>query len=262
MNQKNSVSAIIIAKNEDTRIEECLKNVAWANEVIVVDNGSIDKTIEIAKKLKANVVVDTSCDFSAIRNKGAVIAQGEWLLYVDADEIITEQLKNEILNIIHELRTTNPASPAGRQHLTNGYYITRRNFYLGREWPAKDKMVRLIKKDALVCWLGKLHEHPDIQGTIGELKEPLIHNTHRTLSEMVEKTNQWSDIEADLRLRSGHPHMVWWRFLRVMGSAFWRSYIDEGGWKAGIVGWIESIYQAFSMFITYAKLWEKQNKRI
>ncbi|MBU4353688.1 glycosyltransferase family 2 protein [Patescibacteria group bacterium] len=251
MSQKNSISAIIITKNEDARIEECIKSIVWADEVIVVDNGSTDKTIEIAKRLKANVVVDASHDFSRLRNKGASVAQETWLLYIDADERVTTELQKEILKTTRQM--------AGRVH---GYYISRTNFYLGHEWPAKDKMIRLMKKDALISWQGKLHEHPEIRGVIGELKEPLIHNTHRTLSEMVEKTNQWSEVEADLRLCANHAHMVWWRFLRVMGSAFWRSYICEGGWKAGIVGWIESIYQAFSVFITYAKLWELQQEKL
>lgn len=253
MNQKNSVSAIIIAKNEDTRIEECLRSVAWANEVIVVDNGSTDKTVEIAKKLNAIIIEQSGANFSILRDSGAKAATGTWLLYLDADEIITKELQKEILNIIHEPRTTN-------QHLTNGYYISRRNFYLGREWPVKDKMIRLIKKDALIGWLGKLHEHPNILGTVGDLQEPLIHNTHRTLSEMVEKTNQWSEIEADLRMNAKHPRISWWRFLRVMFTAFYGSFIRQKGWKAGITGWVESIYQAFSMFITYAKLWERQQK--
>lgn len=76
---------------------------------------------------------------------------------------------------------------------------------------------------------------------------------------MVEKTNKWSDTEALLRFNSNHPKMTWWRFPRVMLTAFFNSYIRQGGWKAGAVGLIESVYQSFSMFITYAKLWELQN---
>ncbi|EKD67533.1 MAG: glycosyl transferase family 2 [uncultured bacterium] len=251
MNPKNTISAIIIAKNEDARIEECIKSISWVEKVIVVDNDSTDKTVELAKKLGAKIIVCKENDFSLLRETGAKAATGTWLLYVDADEIVTNKLKEEIL------KTT--SLPAGR---VQGYFISRKNFYLGHEWPTKDKMIRFIKKDALISWQGKLHEHPEIQGEIGDLKESLIHNTHRTLSEMVDKTNEWSEVEADLRLRAHHPHMAAWRFFRVMGSAFWRSYMSEGGWKAGVVGWIESIYQAFSIFITYAKLWEKQQKNL
>ncbi|OGG08273.1 hypothetical protein A2154_00830 [Candidatus Gottesmanbacteria bacterium RBG_16_43_7] len=86
----------------------------------------------------------------------------------------------------------------------------------------------------------------------------MIHTTHDNLEEMVAKTNQWSETEARLRFENQHPPIVWWRFFRVMWTSFYKSYITERGYKAGTVGLIESIYQAYSMFITYAKLWEMQ----
>lgn len=247
MNPKNKISVIIIAKNEGARIAGCIKHSAWADEVIVVDNGSTDDTVSLAKKADARVFEKSGTDFSALRGYGAKQAIGTWLLYVDADERITESLQKEIEGKINGLPTA--------------YFISRRNFYLGHEWPARDKMIRLIKRDALISWQGKLHEHPETKGTIGELQEPLIHDTHRTLSEMVEKTNEWSEIEADLRFDARHPVMSWWRFLRVMNTAFFDSFVTQKGWKAGTTGWVESMYQAFSMFITYAKLWERQQKK-
>ncbi len=246
MNQKNKCSVIIIAKNEAARLAECIRHVAWADEVIVVDNGSTDDTIAIAKKEHAIVIESAQNDFSGLREVGAKATTGNWLLYIDADELVTKELRKEIEEKMNE------SIPA--------YYIPRTNFYLGAKWPTKDKMVRLMRKDAFVSWQGKLHEHAVIQGIIGDCKEPLIHNTHRTLSEMVEKTNEWSDIEADLRMNAHHPRMSWWRFLRVMMTAFNDSFFKQQGWRAGTAGWVESIYQAFSMFITYAKLWEKQQK--
>ena len=78
---------------------------------------------------------------------------------------------------------------------------------------------------------------------------------------MVNKTLEWSKIEAELRFNSNHPKMVWWRFPRVMTTAFLNSYVKQGGYKVGTVGIIESVYQSFSMFITYARLWEMQKKR-
>jgi len=77
---------------------------------------------------------------------------------------------------------------------------------------------------------------------------------------MVAKTNEWSVVEARLRLDAHHPPVVWWRLVRVMITGFWESFVRNGGWRAGTVGFIESIYQGYSMFITYAKLWEMQVK--
>ena len=144
--------------------------------------------------------------------------------------------------------------------MVNGYEIRRKNYYLGHMWPGDEYILRLMRKDALVEWYGKLHETARIRGEIGRLNAPMIHNTHRTLEEMVTKTNEWSEVEAQLRLSSKHPPVVWWRFIRVMATAFINSFIKQGGWRAGVVGLIESTFQAFSMFITYAKLWEKQQK--
>ena len=107
-------------------------------------------------------------------------------------------------------------------------------------------------------WYGKIHESPQVEGEIGELQNYILHYTHRDLGQMLDKTNEWSEVEAELRFKSDHPKMSWWRFPRVMISAFFDSYYKQKGYKAGIAGLIESIYQSFSIFITYAKLWEKQ----
>ena len=254
MNQKNTCSVIIIAKNEEVRIASCIEHVQFASEIIVVDNGSTDKTESIATALHATVITKSGKDFSALRTIGAKNATGDWLLYIDADELVTPELQKEIIE-----KTCLPERQV-RSGSAAAYFITRENYYLGYRWPTKDKMIRLIKKSALVSWKGSLHEHAEIVGSVETLHASLIHQTHRTLSEMVEKTNEWSEIEANLRFASGHPIMVWWRFIRVMLTAFNDSFWRQQGWRAGTVGWIESIYQAFSMFITYAKLWEKQQR--
>ena len=77
---------------------------------------------------------------------------------------------------------------------------------------------------------------------------------------MIKKTNEWSDVEAGLLFKSGHPQMSWWRFLRIMLTKFRDSYFIQGGWKVGAIGFIESMYQAYSYFVVYAKLWELQRK--
>jgi len=246
-----SISAIILAKNEEDRIGKCLVSLSWVDERIVIDNGSTDKTVELAKKHHAKVIEDSEGDFSKLRNRGKDIARGEWLLYVDTDEQVTLELRKEIESIVSAF---NP------ERDPVGYFIKRKNFYLGHPWPYMDKMHRLFWKKSLLRWQGKLHETAIVDGRVDIIYEPLLHDTHRTLEEMVEKTNTWSHVEAKLRLDAGHPSVVWWRFLRVMATGFWNSFFTQEGWRAGTVGWIESIYQAFSMFITYAKLWELQQK--
>jgi len=247
------ISVIIIARNAEKVIADCLKSVRQlADEIIVIDDQSDDKTVEIAEKMGAKAYIHKMKDFADQREFGLKKAQGEWVLYVDADERVSQKLKEEILKIVsHEPRATS--------HQIVAYKIPRKNYYLGSfEWPMVEKIERLFLKKALKGWKGAIHESPIIEGKTGELKNYLLHYTHQDLSSMVKKTNEWSETEAKALYQSGHPKMSWWRFLRIMVTKFWQSYIGQGGWRIGVPGLIESIYQAFSYFIIYAKLWERQ----
>lgn len=248
---KQGVSAIVIARNEEDRIAECLKSLLFVNERIVVDNGSSDNTISVAEKYKSIIVRSKSKDFSELRSVGWLTATFSWILYIDADERVTPALKTEIQKIMSDFK--GKKSPVA-------YYIFRNNYYLGHGWPYKDMMLRFFYKKSLLGWKGRVHESAEVRGKTAYLKGHLLHFTHRSLSAMVTKTNEWSAIEAELRVTVGHPEVSCWRILRVMVTAFFEYFFRQGGWKAGMVGWVESVYQGFSMFITYAKLWELQQK--
>jgi len=250
--KKPTLSAIIIAKNEAPRIEKCVRALSFADEVVVIDNSSTDNTAEIAKKNGATVKTIKADGFAKLRNSAAEGIRSDWVLYVDADEIVTPLLAGQIRRVVEKSASVSET----------GYEIYRKNYYLGEPWPTGEWMLRLFRADALDGWQGQLHETAIIRGVTGRLNGELLHDTHRTLSEMVKKTNEWSDTEAALRLAAHHPPMTWWRMIRVTLTGFGNSFIGQGGWRAGTVGWIESIYQAFSMFITYAKLWELQQRRL
>jgi glycosyltransferase involved in cell wall biosynthesis len=246
----NKISAVIVAKNEEKMIGDALKSVSFCDEIIVIDSGSTDKTKEIAKEHGATVYEINSNDFSEFRNLGLSKAETDWILYLDADERISPELKESIKKAIED-----NSIPA----LT----LRRKNFYFGKhEWPKIEKMPRLFQKAKLQKWQGRLHESPIVDGEIGEIKDGyILHFTHRDLESMLNKTIEWSTQEAILRYNSGHPKMTWWRFPRVMLTAFFDSYIKQSGYKAGVAGVVESMYQSFSMFVTYAKLWELQNSK-
>ncbi|RJQ37725.1 glycosyltransferase family 2 protein [Candidatus Microgenomates bacterium] len=245
------ISVVIIAKNAQDQIKECLSSVSFANEVLVVDSGSTDNTIEIAKGMGAKILGCKTADFSEMRNIGLEKAAGEWVLYIDTDEVISPELEADIKLKI----SSNEPNIAA-------YKVKRKNFYLGKhEWPKIEKLERLFKRNFLKGWYGSLHESPIIKGEIGELEGFLLHYTHRNLTLMLAKTIEWSKVEAQLRFKANHPKMSWWRFPRVMFTAFFDSYVKQGGWKVGTAGLVESIYQSFSMFVTYARLWEMQAKK-
>lgn len=245
------ISVLIISKNDGDVIGDCIKSVKdLADEVIVVDGGSQDKTIEISEKFGAKVVKNAFRNFADQRNLALSLAKNEWIFYIDSDERATPEFIESI-----KIKIESADDNIG------GFYIKRKTFYLGRDWGFSDKVERIFRKDKLRNWHGVVHETPDFEGHLEIINEPILHYTHRNLEQMIEKTNDWSEYEADLRLKANHPKMNIFRFLRVMITGFLRSYIAEKGYRNGTAGLIESIYQAFSMFITYAKLWEKQGGR-
>lgn len=244
------ISAIIIAQNAESLIADCIDSVAFCAEVIVVDAGSKDKTVDLARRMSAKIINEDSGSFAEQRNVGLKHAKGDWVLYIDTDERVSPELREAIIQYIN-----NPINEY------TALRLKRKNFYFGNNpWPYIETLERLFKREKLKGWKGKLHESPIVVGDIGELEGFLFHYTHRDLTSMLQKTIVWSQVEAQLRLDAHHPKMTWWRFPRVMLTAFWDSYVRQKGYKAGTVGIVESIYQAFSMFITYARLWEMQNK--
>lgn len=247
------LSAIIITKDEEQMIGDCLLSVKFADEIIVVDTGNTDRTNEIATSHKAKIVKSVGKDYSQFRNDGLKAAKGDWILYVDADERVTPLLKKEIGQIISssEAKST--------------YAIPRQNIYLGKQmyyggW-GNDYVIRLFLKKNLTEWKNPLHEEPVFAGELEKLQNYLVHFSHRDLSSMLEKTLDFTNYEAQLRHEAKHPPVVWWRFLRVMFTEFWLRFVKLSAWRDGIVGIIDGMFQVFNSFIIYARLWEIQQKK-
>lgn len=244
-----SISVIILTKNVENEVLAAIKSVKFANEIIIVDTGSTDNTLSICKKMGAKIVHSAGTDFSKWRNDGAKEAKGEWLLYLDSDERIPVKLAEEIIKTIENQNFS-------------AYTISRYEIFLGahlKHW-GDPRVLRLIAKNKLKKWVGKLHEQPLIDGEIGSLKNQMIHLSHKNIDEKMPNTQNWSIAEASLLLQANHPPMVWWRFIRVMFTEFWYRAVRQGLWKDGTEGWIEIIYQMFSKFIAYERLWEMQQK--
>lgn len=249
------LSIIVLAGNEAEMIKDCLNSASFTDEIILVLANSSDDTEKIAKSLKLPIKIVKTYDeynrnFSKWRNLGYKASSGEWIMYLDADERISPDLKNEIISTINST------------HLLNYYAIPRANHFLGKRvryggsYP--DYVKRLYNKKYFSGYRGYLHEEPIIKGEIGYLKNDLLHYTHRNLNSMLQKTLVWTDMEAEALFKSGHPPVYWWRFPRMMLTKVWQRLIKEQMWRDGIVGWISVIFESFDTFIIYAKLWEKQ----
>lgn len=231
------ISAIVLigGRIDKNLLRKCLKSLDWCDEIVKIKTKNLEGS------------------FSDWRNEGTRQAKGDWFFYVDVDEQVPQNLKEEILQITNH-----------KSQITNAYAIPRKNIIFGKEmkhcglWP--DFVVRLIKIDNLIKWEGKLHEQPKVNGEIRYLKEPLIHYKHDNLSDMVDKTNKWSEVEAKLMYQANHPPMNIFRFFTAGLREFYLRMIRQTAFLDGPEGIIYGMYQVFSRLISYSKLWELQLK--
>lgn len=245
------LSFIIITKDEQDWVENCLlsiKNVA--DEIIVVDVGSKDRTIDIAKRHTSLIFTKDWHGYSDQKNFAVTKAKGDYIFFIDADERLSAKLADEIKKI------------TGQEQTVSGYQVPRLNYLLGKPlrhggW-YPDYVTRLAKKDKIKGWKGDLHEALEVDGQIQTLTEPLFHLSHRGIDWMLKKSIKYTQIEAELRFKSHHPKVTWWRFPRVMLTEFFDRLILKQGFRDGMEGWIEAISQSYNMFLIYVNLWELQ----
>ena len=153
-----TLTAIILAKNEEEMIGEAITSISFADKIIVVDNNSSDNTEEIAKKKGAHVLHINSQDFSELRTYPLKKITTDYIFYLDADERVSDELKKEILDFLETPKDT------------GAMRVPRKNFYFGEHpWPQVEHLERLFKSDSLKGWHGKLHETAVVKGSIGEL---------------------------------------------------------------------------------------------
>ncbi|MHB1407220.1 MAG: glycosyltransferase family 2 protein [Desulfitobacteriaceae bacterium] len=187
---KMQVSVLIPTKNEERNISECIKSVSWADEVFVLDSYSSDRTLEICREMGVNVVQRVFEDFATHKNWALqnLPFRNEWILIIDADERITEQLSDEIKSVL------------SRHSNHQGYYIARKNFFMGK-WVRHGGWypnwnLRLFKRDFARYEQRIVHEHIVLQGKPGYLKHPLIHNDFKGLERYFDRHNTYSSMEA------------------------------------------------------------------
>lgn len=249
MGKEISLSALIIAKNEASMIENCIRSVMWCDEIIVIDDGSIDETREIAESLGAHVISFKHDSFSRLREEALKRANSEWIFYIDADERATPTLAKEIKVMIE----TSNASVLR---------VMRENIYFGQRFKAggwqDDWVERVFKKDALEGWFGQVHESPKYVGNVIDLKSKLIHFTHRDTVSGLIKTASWTPIEAQELYKSGVSKVTLLTLMRKGFMEFFRRAILKKGYKDGMPGLVESVIQGINRVLVYIQVWELQ----
>ena len=249
--KKNKISAIIIAKDAKKKIKGCLQSLGWVDEIVVVDTGSVDNTKEIAKKFTDKIYSYDKGSYPDWRNYGKEKASGIYILYVDTDEVVDYNLRKEIKSRLLNWPENTACYAIPRKNIVFKKWLKHGGWY-------PDYVIRLFKKSMLKKWKNILHEQPEYQGELDYLKNPLIHYKENTLEEMIEKTNKWSEIEGRLMFDADHPKMNIKRFISAMFREFYFRFVIKLAFLDGGEGIIMGIYQIYSRFISYAKLWELQ----
>lgn len=246
-----TISALIIAKNEATMIENCIRSVEWCDEVIVIDDGSIDETREIAESLGSHVISFKHDSFSRLREEALKRAKSSWVFYIDADERVTPTLAKEIKVMME----TSDASV---------FRVQRDNIYFGKKFKAggwqDDWVERVFKKSELKGWFGEVHESPKYEGALIDLKTQLIHFTHRDVISGLTKTAAWTPIEAKALYKSGVKEVKLCTLFRKGFMEFLRRAVLKKGYKDGTPGLIEAVIQGINRILVYIQVWELQQK--
>ena len=241
-----SLSVVVITRNEEAVIRRCLESVSWADEIVVVDTGSTDRTVEICRGLGANVHESGEWPgFGPQKNKAVSMATGSWILSLDADEWVTPELRAEI-----ERAMATPGSTAA-------FMMPRRSSFCGRFmrhsgwWP--DYVVRLFRSGCARFSDDLVHERVIVEGTTGKLTAPILHEAGRDLHQMVDKINSYSTASSVMRHRTGHRSSLATAVLHGIW-AFIRTYVLRLGFLDGREGFLLAVINAENSYYRYAKL--------
>lgn len=247
------ITAIIPVGNEIHNIEEVIKSVDFADEILVVDSYSTDGTYEKAKEL-ASKVIRREFEYPASQKNWAIPqAKHAWIILVDADERVTNELAEEIVNVLKNIPKDIVA-----------FWIGRNNHFMGEEvkysgW-RNDKVIRLFKRDYCQYEDKYVHEEIIANGKIGRLKNKLNHNTYTTLDKYIEKMNRYAWWQAkDYDKKTGR--LTPYHFIIKPFWGFFKHYVVQSGFRDGVVGIVICYMQGYVVFMRYAKLWLLRRNR-
>ncbi|MER2533672.1 MAG: glycosyltransferase family 2 protein [Rhizobiaceae bacterium] len=242
------LSVIVITRNEEANIAACLESVAFADEIVVVDSGSSDRTADIARAFGAHVTVTPDWPgFGRQKQRALDMATQDWVLSLDADERIPEGLRGEIL------RATGSD--------VAGFRINRLSSFLGKAmrhggW-FPDRILRLARRDRARFTDDVVHERLVVDGPVGDLSEPMLHNSYDDVDDVLRKMRTYALAAAERRRREGIAGGLGIAIARS-AFAFFRGYVLRGGFLDGGHGFVAASYRAHETFWRYLSLgWDK-----
>jgi glycosyltransferase involved in cell wall biosynthesis len=244
---RKAVSVIITTFNEDVNIADCIESVLWADEIIVVDSFSTDRTVEIAESYPVTLLQRQYFGSAAQKNWSLDRVAHDWVLILDADERVPEPLAREILRLL------------ARESTALGYCLRRRNIVFDREikhsgW-STDKVIRLFHRDHGRYPNRRVHADLDIPGVVPVLKNALVHYTYRSLGQYIEKLMNYAEWGAAQAFREGRSAGFVEIGLRTL-YRFFRTYVLQLGVLDGLHGLVVCGLQAYGTFLKYVMLWD------
>jgi glycosyltransferase involved in cell wall biosynthesis len=244
-----SLSVVIITLNEEANLTRTLKSVKWADEIVVLDSGSTDRTPEIAQSFAAKFFVESWKGFAGQKNSALQKATCDWILSLDADEEVEPALAEEI----RELMIQNPTQA--------GFWIPRKNFFLGR-WIRHggyypDPKLRLFRRGARAFEERLVHEDVQVQGTTGRVQNHLLHYAYPTLESYLEHMNRYSSLGAQMATGKGKTGFSLIDIAIRPRLTFFYNYVLRGGFLDGREGLLLHLYHSNYVSWKYAKAWER-----
>jgi len=248
------LSVIVITFNEERNIERCLRSVQWADEVIVVDSFSTDRTIALAKNYTPHVFQHAYDGDIPQRERGIAKATGEWIFYIDADEEVSPELQEEMRHLL------------GSATAKAGYVVPRKVSAFGR-WILHggwypDYTFRLFRRANYRAEHAEVHGGFTVDGEKGRLKGFLFHYTYETIEQYLSKMNDYTSLQVSSKLRDAPAMRVsWTKILLSPPSHFFRKYFSQKGYKDGFAGFTLAALGAIYTLALYAKVWEYQMRK-
>ena len=253
------LSVAIATYNEQKKLGACLASVSsWADEIVLVDGGSTDETLAIAKEYKARIIkTDNPPIFHINKQKALDACRGEWILQLDADEVVSPELAKEIHNITHH--ASRP--PAGRAGITHhAYYIPRKNFFC-KHWLRKggqypDPLIRLVRRGKAHFPCRSVHEQIAVDGPVGYLTNPLLHYAYESVDEYWGKANTYIDLTVrEMRERDTPKNFfVWFTYNAIKPSVtFFLIFFRHKGFLDGYWGFLFALFSALHHPLSYLR---------
>jgi glycosyltransferase involved in cell wall biosynthesis len=247
--QASKLSVTIITRNEEAQIGDCLESVRWADEIIVVDTGSLDRTLDICHKYTPHVESRPWEGYAPAKNAALGLATGDWILSLDADERVSDGLHQEIAALQQQPMAT----------LAAGFAIPRRNYLWGR-WVRHgglypDCQIRLFKRGRGRFKPRRVHESVAVDGQVERLQHPIEHHSYQGISDVIQRLDRYTDLAALDLHDQGRRFRCTALTLRPL-ARFLRHYVLQQGWRDGLPGLIMAVSYAYGVFAREVKLWE------